>query len=551
MPLHLPRKRRNDVRSVRPPRARPSDEAAPSAGEVPLPPARWFAAVRRAALGWFARHGRDLPWRRTADAYAVLVSELMLQQTTVATVEPRWRQFLEAFPTAAELARADLADVLRAWEGLGYYRRAGQLHAAAQRIVADHDGRVPDDPNALARLPGLGRYSASAVLCFARGRPLPIIEANTRRLWARLLGIRGEMNSTAADRLFWAAAEQIVCRSRNPRSVNLALIDLGSAVCAARQPQCGRCPLAPHCIAWAEGVQNELPRKREKTAIQQRHEAAVVLRQGRKVLLVRYGKGGRWAGLWDFPRMLLADESPAVAGRPPNSSADGQRPLCLRGAAARSPTRGGHSTRRAAGGKPTGETAATDEWGNLLARQVKEALCRLLGMSANDKGGSSRSIGSEAAIVVERHLAQWKHRVTRFQITLDCLAARWIAPGDSNGADQRPSAATAAPMILKNAGKELGGSKESSLRPGGEATSRRRPTGSAAQTGDCSSVKTSGCSTAATGGLSRKTIATPSGDSIGPWCETAWVEPEALADFPMPSTARRLARMVVAAAEGR
>lgn len=533
MPLDLPRKRRSDVRPDRPPRLRPRGEAARSSGEIPLPPARWFAAVRRASLGWFARHGRDLPWRQSSDPYAVMVSELMLQQTTVATVAPRWQRFLAAFPTVEHLARADESEVLRAWEGLGYYRRAGQLRAAAQRIVADHAGRVPDDLTSLARLPGLGRYSASAVLCFARGQSLPIIEANTRRLWARLLGFRAEASSTAADRLFWAAAEQIVGRSRNPRNVNLALMDLGALVCRPRQPQCNRCPLAAHCVAWAEGVQNELPGKREKAALQQRHEAAVVIRRERKVLLVRYGKGGRWAGLWDFPRVLLADGAPAVAWRPPQSPPDKQRRLFPRSTAPRGPKRSGNSTSLAAKAGQTGEAAATPDSSDLLARRVNEWLYRLLGASADDESGSSGYGGIEGKIVVERHLARWSHRVTRFQITLDCLAAQCIAPEDSNASGKRPSAA---PIFSETeGGRKCEGREEGSLPPPGEAVSQRQRS----------------CSAAKTIALNRKASARSSGDSIGPWCETAWVEPETLAHFPMPSTARRLVQLVVAAEDGR
>ncbi len=449
MPLDIPKRRRSDVRQEGPPHALPPRGGDESAAEPLLPSAQWFAAVRRAAIRWFARHGRNLPWRESSDPYAVLVSELMLQQTTVATVAPRWRQFLAAFPTVEHLARADESEVLRAWEGLGYYRRAKQLHAAAQRIVADHAGNVPDDPARLAALPGLGRYSASAVLCFARGRALPIVEANTRRLWARLLGVRAQVDSPDANRLFWAAAERIVRRSRNPRQINLALMDLGAMVCRPRQPQCDQCPLVAHCAAWALGFQNELPRTRAKAIPQQRNEAAVVVRRGRKLLLVRYGMRGRWAGLWDFPRVLLA------------------------------------------AGPPTAET---------VGERVDELLDRLLGKRSDgcrECGGDGR-MGRR--IVVERHLARWNHRVTRFQIALDCFAARWIANEDADRSVADSLTERAASEDTEFDG-ETNGSRGERL-------------------------------------------------SLWPPCAMAWVEPEAMARYPMPSTARRLAQLLVAAKEG-
>lgn len=469
----MPRNTRNDqhgrgrraVSASARPRAGGDDSAA-----VPLlPSADWFAALRRAALRWFARNGRDLPWRQSSDPYAVLVSELMLQQTTVATVAPRWRQFLAAFPTVERLAQADVSEVLRAWEGLGYYRRAKQLHAAAQRIVADHAGQVPYDPAVLAELPGLGRYSASAVLCFACGQSLPIVEANTRRLWARLLGYRAEAESPAAERLFWAAAERIVRRSRNPRPLNLALMDLGALVCRPRQPQCDRCPLVAQCAAWRNRLQNVLPRKRAKAFLQQRHEAAVVIRRGRKVLLVRYGDKGQWSGLWDFPRVLLAD------------------------------------------GPPTAEMIG-EQMEERLDSLLKEQTVGLTECSDNGLGGKR--------IRIERHLARWRHRVTHFQITLDCFAARWTARDDADGRNDgvdrcgaRRSAEPASPKAIEIDDASQDAAQCRTKRKINDDTTRGR------------------CKTPA--------LRLP--------CQWAWVEREALADYPLPSTARRLAQLYYSA----
>src|SRR5262245_9653010 len=161
---------------------------------------------------WFRRHARDLPWRRTRDPYAIWVSEIMLQQTQVATVVPYFERFLRRFPTIQALAEADEQDVLRLWEGLGYYRRARQLHRAARQVVEEHDARFPRDREAVGRLPGIGRYTAAAILSIAFDARAAILEANTLRLWSRLSAYRGNPRSGAGQRFLWAVAERALPR---------------------------------------------------------------------------------------------------------------------------------------------------------------------------------------------------------------------------------------------------------------------------------------------------------------------------------------------------
>ena len=271
---------------------------------IGLPPPACRVQFRRRLLAWYRRHARDLPWRRTKDPYHVWLSEIMLQQTQVGTVKAYFQRFVERFPTIAALAEANEEEVLRLWEGLGYYRRARQLHQAAKVIRAEHAGRFPSDRDAVRRLPGIGRYTAGAILSIAFDAREPILEANTTRLFTRLLGYRGDPASAEGTRLLWSAAEAVLPRS-NVGAFNQALMELGSQVCIARPPQCDQCPAALLCRARALGIQHEIPRPRAKRALEARHEAAVIVRRRGRVLLVRRPDHGRWAGLWDFPRFAV------------------------------------------------------------------------------------------------------------------------------------------------------------------------------------------------------------------------------------------------------
>ena len=213
-------------------------------GRCLLPDSAWLRSFRRRLLAWFDQNARVLPWRRSRDPYAVWLSEIMLQQTQVATVIGYFDRFLARFPTIEALARADEHEVLRLWEGLGYYRRARQLHRAARIIVAEHGGRFPRDPSIVRRLPGIGRYTAGAILSIAFDAREPILEANTLRLLSRLLCYDGDPRSPDGQRLLWAMAEALLPRRGSGR-LNQALMELGSEVCTARSPRCEQCPVAP------------------------------------------------------------------------------------------------------------------------------------------------------------------------------------------------------------------------------------------------------------------------------------------------------------------
>jgi A/G-specific adenine glycosylase len=272
--------------------------------------------VRQRLLAWFRRHRRNLPWRATRDPYAIWVSEVMLQQTQVATVIPYYHRFLHAFPTLEALAAASEEDVLRLWEGLGYYRRARDLHRGARWLVAEHDGRLPDDPEVFGRVPGVGRYTLGAVLSQAFDRRLPILEANSQRLLSRLLGLRDDPRSESVRRRLWQVAEELLPR-RQVGEFNQALMELGALVCTPAQPRCEACPLAGCCRARRLGLQTAIPPRSASPKTVALQEVAVVVWRGRRVLLVRRPPAGRWAGLWEFPHGPLqpGEEHDAAAIR--------------------------------------------------------------------------------------------------------------------------------------------------------------------------------------------------------------------------------------------
>ena len=281
---------------------------------TPWPSGDWRRQFRRKLLAWYRRHARELPWRRDREAYRVWISEIMLQQTTVVAVKPFFERFMAAFPTIAELAAAEEDAVLRQWEGLGYYRRARQLHRAAKIIVAEHGGQFPDDAEAVRSLPGIGRYTAGAILSIAYDQPAPILEANTVRLLSRLLAYRGDTSRAAAQRLLWHAAETLL-PARGAGRFNQALMELGSQICKPREPDCPNCPVLTLCPTHRDGLQKLIPVLRRKPLIEQIREAAVIIRRRGRMLLVRCGDDERWAGLWDFPRVPCdrADASPTAA----------------------------------------------------------------------------------------------------------------------------------------------------------------------------------------------------------------------------------------------
>ena len=270
-------------------------------------------AIGRALLAWYAQHRRDLPWRRRTgsgpaarvDPYAVWVSEMMLQQTQVATVVPYFARWMERFPDVATLASAEESDVLHAWQGLGYYSRARNLRRAAQTIVQEHGGRVPERVAELRALPGIGPYSAGAIASIAYGQREPLVDGNVIRVLTRLFALRGDPNRAPLKERLWEVARSII-PAQAPGDFNQALMELGATVCSPQNPRCQSCPLSAGCQALEQGLVDRLPELPQRPKATQVHMAAAVATRSGRVLVAKQGPdAARWAGMWLFPNAEL------------------------------------------------------------------------------------------------------------------------------------------------------------------------------------------------------------------------------------------------------
>ncbi|MEM7682309.1 MAG: A/G-specific adenine glycosylase [Planctomycetota bacterium] len=294
-----------------------STDAAPNPTD-PSDPAD-IAAARPRLLRWYRKHKRDLPWRRPApgsrypDPYRVLVSEAMLQQTRVDTALPYFERFVAELPTLDALAAADEQRVLRLWQGLGYYRRARNLRAAAQAVAQDHDGQLPSDVDDLLTLPGVGRYTAGAVASIAFNRPAPIVDGNVARVLCRWRRIESPVQARPTQDKLWRLAELFVQGTRTPGDVNQALMELGATVCTPRSPDCPRCPLRQDCQAKAQGDPESLPNKTKPKPLRVEHHDVVALPRGDKLLWAQRPDAGLWSAMWQMPTLQSAD--------PPSQSA--------------------------------------------------------------------------------------------------------------------------------------------------------------------------------------------------------------------------------------
>ncbi len=264
------------------------------------PAARGFAAR---LIRWHKRHGRhDLPWQNTSDPYRVWLSEIMLQQTQVATVIPYYRRFLERFPQLADLAAAPVADVMALWSGLGYYARARNLHACAQAVMTQHGGKFPRDPAVIALLPGIGRSTANSIATICFGARAPILDGNVKRVLCRAFGIEGFSGSGAVEKRLWALAAELM-PARAGSIYNQAQMDLGATVCTRAAPRCETCPLGDLCVARATGRTAELPTAKPRRTIPQREATLLVLRDDDRVLLETRPPAGIWGGLLSLPEL--------------------------------------------------------------------------------------------------------------------------------------------------------------------------------------------------------------------------------------------------------
>ncbi|HEX4794150.1 MAG TPA: A/G-specific adenine glycosylase [Humisphaera sp.] len=280
-------------------------------------------SFRRRLLAWYSGNQRDLPWRAAGsaqlDPYHVLVSETMLQQTQVATVIPYYHRFLERFPNPAALAEADEQQVLRLWQGLGYYSRARNLRRAAQRIVAEHGGKVPDRLDQLLMLPGVGRYTAGAVASIAFGKRAPILDGNVQRVLCRLDAIRGDPRERTVNQTLWNRAEEILPQ-KGVGDFNSALMELGATVCTPRGPRCLTCPVKDHCAASAKGVQEQIPPPRKAKQIPLVLRQTYCIQNRGRWLIEQRSATGRWAGMWQFvtidPKQKGDPQQNGAAGLP-------------------------------------------------------------------------------------------------------------------------------------------------------------------------------------------------------------------------------------------
>ncbi|RMG48695.1 MAG: A/G-specific adenine glycosylase [Acidobacteria bacterium] len=331
-------------------------------------------ALRRSLLNWFERNRRDLPWRNRRDPFAVWVSEIMLQQTTAATAARYYGPFLERFPDVAALAAAPEDEVLAAWSGLGYYRRARRLRLAARRIVAS-GGRFPSTSREWLRLPGVGRYAASAIASIAFGEPVAAVDGNVRRVLARLLALEGDPARGSGARRIEDAASRLVAGAR-PGDVNEALMDLGATTCRPRRPDCARCPWRRWCRALADGSPERFPPPRTRPDEIRVARAAALLRGRGCVLLRRGPRGSLNEGMWDLPGAELWRSGPGASR----------------------------------GGEP-------ESWSPRMARRFRLALRRETGL----------------AIRPGRLLGTFRHVITRHRIRLFVVEARLEAEPAGDG----------------------------------------------------------------------------------------------------------------------
>lgn len=258
-------------------------------------------------IRWQKQHGRHaLPWQNTTDAYRIWLSEIMLQQTQVAAVIPYYLRFLKRFPDVATLAAAPADDVMAHWSGLGYYSRARNLHRCAQRVVAEHGGVFPSDPVLLADLPGIGRSTAAAIAAFSYGARAAILDGNVKRVFARIFGIESYPGEKKIEEALWQRAEALLPSGRNAGDMTAytqGLMDLGATVCTRSRPSCSACPLSARCVAFHAGRTNELPVRKPKKAVPEKHAAMLVVIDRGQVLLQQRPGTGIWGGLLSLPEV--------------------------------------------------------------------------------------------------------------------------------------------------------------------------------------------------------------------------------------------------------
>lgn len=259
-----------------------------------------MSRIQNELLEWYRKHHRDLPWRNTADPYAIWVSEVMLQQTQVSTVIPYYERFLSAYPRVQILAQASMQQVLKIWEGLGYYARARNLHSAARTVMEQHNGRIPEDHAALKALAGIGDYIAAALLSIAFKKPFAAVDGNVKRVLARFHQIKAPVNEPSSAGVFKEAADRFLDRS-DPGTFNQAMMELGALICTPKNPECESCPLKRECTAFKNASVHAYPRRIKKAKTPTHAIAVGVICRDDRVLITQRNPKGLLGGLWEFP----------------------------------------------------------------------------------------------------------------------------------------------------------------------------------------------------------------------------------------------------------
>jgi A/G-specific adenine glycosylase len=264
-------------------------------------------AFQEDLIHWFQQEKRDLPWRENRDPYRIWVSEIMLQQTKVDTVIPYFNNFMEKFPTPEALAQAPEQEVLKAWEGLGYYSRARNLQSAVREVVEQYNGQVPDTPEELGKLKGIGPYTKGAILSIAFQKPYAAVDGNVMRVFSRVLKIEEDIAKTKTKKIFEQIAQEMVSK-KDPSSFNQGLMELGALVCKPKNPECLLCPVQEYCLAFKDGVEQFLPIKTNKKAQKVESYAVLLIRdENNRILVQQRPKKGLLANLWEFPMVPLHD----------------------------------------------------------------------------------------------------------------------------------------------------------------------------------------------------------------------------------------------------
>lgn len=257
-------------------------------------------AIRKSLLRWFREEARDLPWRKSRQPYHIWLSEILLQQTRVDQGLPYYNRFLAALPTLEALAAADEHDVLKLWEGLGYYTRARNLHKAARQVMEQYGGRLPEKAELLQLLPGVGKYTAGAIASIAFNERAPVVDGNVKRVLSRLFNIAQPIDETDTGKRLWAIADSLVPAS-DPGDFNQAMMELGARICTPKKPDCGSCPVAGECEAYKRGVQEKRPVRKARKAVPHKEIVVAVIARDSHYLIGKRPSDGMLAGLWEFP----------------------------------------------------------------------------------------------------------------------------------------------------------------------------------------------------------------------------------------------------------